>query len=869
MTSLQASDISALGPAGEEDPMELSMDFEKRLLDEEDIDIDLGLDGKSPFNQEDDYMLEGTNFMEDYDGQPDGNDDEMVDEVGTPQPMADAPEIYAQSGFDDATGFDILVDDEDLVDADDTMSQSGSVANHVEQDLDSHNVSSSQLPENFEQNFLESGDRPLIQPRGDDDVGFQPIHEALFTTSNLNADEEDPSHNAQDNKSPTSTYSSSNRNAEANNAELLEGHIEFLSGPDHGDEKSSAVEAPIEEDSGDNIKDNEKRFYTPSEHESATSDPDRTPTPTAPFTIASELRGLNDSDDIETLSHDVLEEGNSVHQSLDTDSANDPLISVSSDHVEQEQHAGPAHDAENQDLINLHPVIVVYQDNEISLFPPHEETEKHSATYFLQDESIAKESIRALLGACRVVLADSIGEHDELEVKIVPLGIDISETCSEASTFSLLQIMNLYLQLQHNDGMHYPDPLHVILTTKLSLPYRLQYLYNAVEEGLGFLDIVLPSSVEVIESRTEIDDEQSQDKVPRTKEEPEKWIGQRSTVAEADDGSDKIASSLDRLLHDPNNAQNIEIKTRNEDPTMTQANSDDYNQDQHPNAGVHYLGEVPTSTSIDSIAVESGSDHVLGSAQPNKSDSVHTVEAQIFGAFFNEKSHDGDADYEGQEKEPQVPSAASSTLRGDASDVAHGEAQADSLTITSQDEYQSREASYEGVDDRSFSTTVPNISEGSTDLLSGVMNHTAGLSRPANSPSTPVSQRKNSASVSAIDNNEITYEDEEDDEEENQDEGTGDEEENQNEGLGEDDDDDDDDFDDFGEADENEDILSTESHSIEDNHSLPPIPLSQHDSLKRARGEEDANLSPEVDLQGMGPRARSVAVTRLTCNKLT
>ena len=406
--------------------------------------------------------------------------------------------------------------------------------------------------------------------------------------------------------------------------------------------------------------------------------------------------------------------------------------------------------------------------------------------------------------------------------------------------------MNLYLQLQQNDGIHYPDPLHVVLSTKLSLPYRLQYLHNAVEEGLGFLDIALPSSVEAIEAQVEIDDEQSQEAVARTNEEPEMLDGHRTPVADVHVESDKMANSLDRLLYDQKITQNIDIKTRIENPTITQDNSDNYDYDQHSNAREYHLEETPTSVSIDSKTVEQverRSNHVSTSAQTKSPHRGYGVEAQTSSTLSNETLHSGDVDYEGQDKDLQVSSAASSTLRGDTSDVAPGEAQADSLTTTSQDERQSREASYEGDDPENFNTTVTNIPNGSPHLKSGSMNHTVALSRRSNSPSILIPQRKNSASVSDIDNNEITYEDDDGDEDENQNQRTNDDNE-----------------DNYGEADDNEDVLTTGSHPVQDNHSLPTTPLSQHDSLKRAREEEDDDLSTEVDLQGMEPQGKSISI---------
>lgn len=75
----------------------------------------------------------------------------------------------------------------------------------------------------------------------------------------------------------------------------------------------------------------------------------------------------------------------------------------------------------------VHPVTVIYQGSEMSLFPPADEDLEHSQTYLLHDERLASESIMNLFGACRSVLADSIEEDDELEITVGDLGLQISE----------------------------------------------------------------------------------------------------------------------------------------------------------------------------------------------------------------------------------------------------------------------------------------------------------------------------------------------------------------------------------------------------------------------------------------------------------
>ena len=74
-----------------------------------------------------------------------------------------------------------------------------------------------------------------------------------------------------------------------------------------------------------------------------------------------------------------------------------------------------------------HPIVVNYQGAEMSLFPPTHEGQEHSGTYFLQDEVLVGESMTSVLSACRSVLAESIGEQDELVLSIDDLNINIAE----------------------------------------------------------------------------------------------------------------------------------------------------------------------------------------------------------------------------------------------------------------------------------------------------------------------------------------------------------------------------------------------------------------------------------------------------------
>jgi hypothetical protein len=76
-------------------------------------------------------------------------------------------------------------------------------------------------------------------------------------------------------------------------------------------------------------------------------------------------------------------------------------------------------------VAHIHPVVVIYEDNEISLFPPSKNDT--SDTFFLPDESLARANICDLFEAIRSVLAGSIGEDDELNMIVDGLGLELSE----------------------------------------------------------------------------------------------------------------------------------------------------------------------------------------------------------------------------------------------------------------------------------------------------------------------------------------------------------------------------------------------------------------------------------------------------------
>lgn len=73
----------------------------------------------------------------------------------------------------------------------------------------------------------------------------------------------------------------------------------------------------------------------------------------------------------------------------------------------------------------LHPVKVLYQENEISLFPPREDDS--SETFFVENEGLAYDGFDKMFESFRQVLGDHVGEHEVLIVDVDPLNIQLRE----------------------------------------------------------------------------------------------------------------------------------------------------------------------------------------------------------------------------------------------------------------------------------------------------------------------------------------------------------------------------------------------------------------------------------------------------------
>lgn len=137
---------------------------------------------------------------------------------------------------------------------------------------------------------------------------------------------------------------------------------------------------------------------------------------------------------------------------------------------------------------DIHPVRVVYQGVEYSLFPP---TGDDSTSYFLEDSNLATEPLDVLLKSCREVVGkpEDLEHHDELVLDVPTLGLHICEDSKYAAQIKLSDIVEVYVSLNRNESREQIEPLYCSLSTRVCLSTQFTWLRDQVKEGFAFSHI--------------------------------------------------------------------------------------------------------------------------------------------------------------------------------------------------------------------------------------------------------------------------------------------------------------------------------------------------------------------------------------------
>lgn len=158
-----------------------------------------------------------------------------------------------------------------------------------------------------------------------------------------------------------------------------------------------------------------------------------------------------------------------------------------------------------------HPIIIVYEEQEINLFPTTERNE--TTPFFLASRSLVGQNLRDFLGACRTVLRDHVTENEELQIEVAQLDLalnevrhlsvvlftkhtlTVSQDSNQASLFSLDDMVDVFVQLCQNDGIESPEPLYITLAVKSRFESRMTDLISSMRDGKGLSHVFADTNV--------------------------------------------------------------------------------------------------------------------------------------------------------------------------------------------------------------------------------------------------------------------------------------------------------------------------------------------------------------------------------------
>ncbi|KAK5128723.1 hypothetical protein LTR85_000056 [Meristemomyces frigidus] len=135
----------------------------------------------------------------------------------------------------------------------------------------------------------------------------------------------------------------------------------------------------------------------------------------------------------------------------------------------------------------LHPVTVYYGEHMMPLFKS-----KRQPDGLLKDDNLASLSLAELMRNCRQRLALKIGnvpEEQEFTLAFDHMGLMLLENSRAAFEHSLNDVLEVYLQLHHNDGTDDVSPLSITLSHE-QFSSHLALLQQAAASGKGIYDFV-------------------------------------------------------------------------------------------------------------------------------------------------------------------------------------------------------------------------------------------------------------------------------------------------------------------------------------------------------------------------------------------
>lgn len=152
------------------------------------------------------------------------------------------------------------------------------------------------------------------------------------------------------------------------------------------------------------------------------------------------------------------------------------------DHADGSEHHD---DFEEQSSIETRPITVNYEGNELWLFKQHDTD--NSGDWLTDDISLVHSSLSDLFQACRAALGEDISNETELGLRFDHFhNMEIFEDSTACVAVSLERMVELYHNLQAQDGQNEPESFYMCLLSRPRFATLLSDVAKFTEEGKGY-----------------------------------------------------------------------------------------------------------------------------------------------------------------------------------------------------------------------------------------------------------------------------------------------------------------------------------------------------------------------------------------------
>lgn len=138
--------------------------------------------------------------------------------------------------------------------------------------------------------------------------------------------------------------------------------------------------------------------------------------------------------------------------------------------------------------VNLHPVQIIWGDEQYSLF--RTEDAEEDTHFLLDDAKCADQSFDVLFNECRRVLGGEVPDYHDLVMDFSSLGLHVCEDSKYATQISLSQVVDAYMLLSQNEQRSVIEPMTCTLSTRPCISKQIQWLQEQADGGRPYSEVI-------------------------------------------------------------------------------------------------------------------------------------------------------------------------------------------------------------------------------------------------------------------------------------------------------------------------------------------------------------------------------------------